>query len=238
MRVPIKAGETDYTLPQNVEWANRKIDRMIIVAPQNACTDPVDGVTPVMTLSDISDCYITLYDKDNREIMHDVLYENILHLNNNPLRVDAQLNLSLCRITFTTPPAADATLLLYVLYETKREEYADVPKRSTTVLFPLAANQEISFKDIINFTIHAIPETVKGVIVWEGNSWLTLRDHALTYQMVNIHTELCRPDMNGGTAYDSQAALFLLDNLDIDFDYSRIREASGQNTTQKITFLY
>lgn len=239
VRIPVKAGEADYTLPQNVEWADRKIDRMVICAPAVSCTDPVDGVTPVMTLSDVADCYITLYDKENREIMHDVLYENILHLNNNPIRVDAQLNLSLCRITFTTPPAADGTLLLYVFYDTKKEDYAEMPKRTTTVAFPLSANQELSFKDIINFTIHAIPDTVKGVIVWSAApAWLTLRDHDLTYQMVNIHTEMMRPDMNGGTAYDSQAALFLLDDLDIDFDYSRIREAAGNSITVKMTFLY
>lgn len=241
VRVPIKAGQTDYNIPQNVVWANKKIDRLVVCAPATACVDPVDGVTPVMTLSDLTDCYITLYDDKNRELMHDVSYENILHLNNHALRVDAQLNLSLCRITFTTPPAADGTLLLYAFYETNTDAYTDIPSRSITVEFPLDADEEISFRRIIDYAIHAIPETVKGVMVWSAvqqPTWITLRDHDLTYQMDNIHSELMRPDMNGGTAYDSQAALFLLDNLDIDFDYSRVRNATGTPQTQHITFLY
>lgn len=241
VRVPIKAGQTDYSLSQNVVWANKKIDRLIICAPDTACTDPIDGTTAVITRSDLADCYITLYDVGNRELMHDVSYENILHLNNHVLRVDAQLNLSLCRITFTTAPANDGVLLLYAFYENSTDAYTDIPRRSITCTFPLAANQEISFRDIIDYTIHGIPENVKGVIMWDAvlqPAWLTLRDHDLTYQMDNIHGELCRPDMDGGTAYDSQAALFLLDNLDIDFDYSRIRNATSNAQIQHITFLY
>lgn len=241
VRVPIVAGQTEYSLPQNVVWADRAIDRLIICAPNTACVDPVDGTTAVITRNDLADCYITLYNKENQEIMHDVSFENILHLNNHALRVDAQLNLSLCRITFTTAPVADGVLLLYAFYDSKKEEYIDMPKRSITCTFPLAADQEISFREIIDYTIHAIPETVKGVIMWDAvlqPAWITLRDHDLTYQMDNIHSELCRPDMNGGTAYDSQAALFLVDDLDIDFDYSRIRNATSNAQTQHITFLY
>lgn len=241
LRLPIKAGETEYYLPQNVEWAKRKIDRLIICAPANACTDPIDGTTPVMTAGDLSDCYLNLYNADNRELMHDVSFEQVLHVNNNGLRIDDKLNLSLCRIYFTQAPAADATLLLYVYYQTRTEEYYDLPQRSMTVTFPLAANEEISFRSLINFAIHALPNTVKGMICWDAvnnPAWITLRDHDLTYQMSNIHSELARPDMNAGSAADSQAALFLLNDLDIDFDYSHIREAAGQASTQKITFLY
>ena len=241
LRLPIKAGESEYYLPQNVEWANRKIDRLVICAPVNACTDPMDGTTPVMTASDLADCYLNLYNAENRELMHDVSYEQVLHANNQGLRIDDKLNLSQCRIYFTQAPAQDATLLIYVFFQTRTEDYFDLPQRSTTVVFPLAANEEISFRSLINFTIHALPSTVKGMICWTGVDhpvWVTLRDHDLTYQMSNIHSELARPDMNAGSAADSQAALFLLNDLDIDFDYSHIREAAGQASTQKITFLY
>lgn len=241
LRLPIKAGESEYYLPQNVEWAQRKIDRLVICAPANACTDPMDGTTPVMTASDLADCYLNLYNAENRELMHDVSYEQVLHANNNGLRIDDKLNLSQCRIYFTQAPAADATLLIYVYYQTRTEEYFDLPQRSMTVAFPLAANEEISFRKLIDYSIHALPSTVKGMICWDATNnpaWITLRDHDLTYQMSNIHSELARPDMNAGSAADSQAALFLLNDLDIDFDYSRIREAAGQASTQKITFLY
>ena len=241
VRIPIKTGIQDYYLPQNVEWADRKIEKMIVCAPVKACTDPIDGVTPVVTLSEIENLYFSLSDSDNREIMHDVAADNLSHRNNNPLRIDAQLNLSLCHMYFTSAPAADATLLLYVFYQTRREDDAELPLRTMSVAVPLTANQELSFRDIINFTIHEIPDTVKGVIFWDSETapaYVTLRDHDLTYQMTDIHSEMMRPDMGATDAFNTQAALFLLNNLDIDFDYSRIREAAGQASTQRITFLY
>ena len=241
VRVPIKAGETEYYLPQNVDWVDKKIDKLLIVAPQTACVDPMDGTTPVMTASDLADCYITLNDGDNREIMHDVLFEQILHNNNHVIPVDAVLNLSLCKINFTTAPVADATLLLYAFYGTREEEYYELPKKSVTAEFELQPDQEMTLQEVINTYVHALPNTIKGIICWNAVSdpvWLSLRDYALTYQMANVHSELCRPDMNNGAAYDSQAQLFFVNDLDIDFDYSHIREAAGQVSKQKITFLF
>ena len=240
VRVPIKAGTDEYYLPQNVDWAKQKIDKMVLCAPVAACTDPIDGVTPVATAADIADMYINLYDANNREIMHDVSVENIVHVNNNVLRVDAALNLSLCRLYFTTSPAQDMTLLLYVYYQTRTEEYYELPNKSVTAIFDLAANEEKSLREIINTYVHALPEKIQGIIVWTYNEpiWITLRDYAYTYQMANIHSELARPDMGASDAWDTQAALFLVNDLDIDFEYSHVREAAGQATTQKITFLY
>lgn len=240
VRVPIKAGTDEYYLPQNVDWAHERIDKMVLCAPAQACTDPIDGVTPVMTAGDIADCYINLYDADNREVMHDVSWEQIAHVNNNVLRVDAALNLSLCRIYFTTPPAQDCTLLLYVYYKTRTEDYCELPERSVTAVFDLDANEEKSLQAIINTYVHALPAKIQGIIVWTYADpiWITLRDYAYTYQMANIHSELCRPDMTAAQAQDTQAALFLVNDLDIDFEYSHVREAAGQQTTQKITFLY
>ena len=241
VRVPIVAGVTDYTLPQNVEWADRKIDRLVIVAPDSATLDPVDGQTPVLDYNTLQDMYVTLYDQNNNELMHDVSYEQLSHRNNNALPVNSKLNLSLCRISFTKAPVADRTLLIYVFYGTYTEDYYDMPRRQVTVSFPLAANEEISFRDMIDYTIHGLPTTVKGIIVWDpvdSPVWLTLRDHDLTYQMANVHSELCRPDGNQGASYDNQCALFLLNDLDIDFDYSRVRNALSSDILQKITILY
>lgn len=243
VRIPIKAGVSEYAFPQNVEWANERVDKMVIVAPQIVCLDPVDGVTPVMDASTIGDMFVRLYDAQNHEVMYDASYEQVLHRNNHPLNVNAQLNLSLCRVHFTQAPVQDYTLLIYVYYGTRTEEYFDLPKRSITTEFELAANEQLSLQQIINTYVHALPNTIKGIICWNAETdpaWLTLRDYKLTYQMVNVHSELCRSDMNAGTnqAADCQAALFLLNDLDIDFDYSHIREAAGQTSKQKITFLY
>jgi hypothetical protein len=240
VRVPIKAGVDEYYLPQNVDWANRKIDRMIICAPQTACTDPIDGVTPVLGATDIQDLYISLYDVNNHEIMHDVAWEQISHRNNNTLRVDAQLNLSQCRLYFTTAPAADATLLIYVYYGTRTEDYYDLPKKSVTARFDLDADQEMTFQEVINTYVHALPATLKGIICWDAYNtplFITLRDYTYTYQMANVCSELMRPDLNAG-ATGSQAALFFLNDLDIDFDYSHVRNAQNQAVSVMITFLY
>lgn len=243
VRVPIKAGQDEYYLPQNVEWASRKIDRMVICAPVRACTDPMDGTTAVLNKSDLINCYINLYDENNREIMHDVSVEQILSCNNHPLRVDAKLNLSLCRLYFTEAPEEDGTLLIYVYYQTRTEDNFDVPSRSVTAKFVLEANEEISFRTIIDLYVHALPDRVKWIICWAGQeypAWITLRDHQLTYQMANIHSELCLPWIANQSVRptDMQVAPFYLNDLDVDFDNSYIREAAGDGSKQLITFLY
>lgn len=242
VRLAIKQGVTEYYLPQNVDWAGKHIDDMIIVMPQLPCVDPMDGVTPVLSVSAATDIYITLYDKDNRELMHNVSYENLVHVNNNILGVDAVLNLSLCKLSLMTAPEDDYTLLIYVTYGSREEDITDVPRRSVTAEFGLAANEEISLRQVIHDYVHALPTTIKGIICWnapQNPAWITLRDKELTYQMSNILTELCRPQSNQSrAAYDTQAALFLTDSLDVDFDNSYIREAAGQQSTQQITFLY
>ena len=194
-----------------------------------------------MTASDLADCFVSLYSEDNTELMHDVSFEQLLYSNNHPLYINARLNLSQCKISFTTPPASDATLLLYVFYGTRTEEYYELPRRSVTTEFPLAANEEMTLQDVINTYVHALPGKICGVMCWDAENnpaYLTLRDYTLTYVMANIHTAMARPDMNGGAADASQAALFLLNDLDIDFDYSHIRNATATPNTQKITFLY
>ena len=241
VRVPIKAGVDEYYLPQNVEWAGKKIDKMIVCAPENACTDPMDGQTPVMSAGVLKDCYINLYDKNNRELMHDVSFRQFSHRNNNPLTVDAVLNLSLCRIYFTTAPEEDYTLLLYVFYDTRTEDYFDVPQKSITVTFPLLANQRITLREIINDYVHALPGRIQGVIFWNPETYpafLTLRDKDLTYQMSDIHSEMMRSDKSEDSAQYIQKNPFWLNDLDIDFDYSYIREASGEDGVQKIIFFY
>ena len=116
VRMPIKAGTDEYYFPQNVDWAGRKVEKILICTPTNPCTDPVDGITPVMTASDIEDCYFSLYNKNNVQIMHDVSYQQIAHTNNHPIYVNDVLNLSQCSIRFTNVPKSNFTLLLYVFY--------------------------------------------------------------------------------------------------------------------------
>ena len=147
--------------------------------------------------------------------------------------IDSKLDLSLCNLYFTTAPAADYTLLLYVYHDTKVVD-RELPENSLTLEFELQANQDINLQDIITTYIHALPAKVKGLIVWSSSApaYITLRDYKLTYVLQNLHSEIARPNMNGGSAPDTQVTPMLFDNIDIDFQYSHIREASGNASTQ------
>lgn len=244
VRIPIKAGVSEYYFPQNVDWANERIDRIAICMPENTdYLDPVDGVTPIYDAMKSYDAYISLYNKDEKELMHEVYFDNLLSCNNHPVVVDDVLNLSLCRINFTQTPAADATLLVYVYWGSRVEEDYDMPTNSVTAVFPLAANAQITFQELINQYIHALPGRVKGITVWDAENtpiYMTLRDHKLTYMLQSLCAELARPaDYFYDTyAYAMQEHPLLLDNLDIDFDYSRIRNASANDIDVKLTFYF
>lgn len=243
LRIPIKAGIQEYYFPQNVDWADNKIDRIAVCIPQVACLDPMDGITPILSLSDMAnkDVFFNIYSADQRELLHAVSFEQLLHTNNHPLYLDAKLNLSLCNFYFKTAPAADCTMLIYVFHDTDHKQNYCMPDNSVTLEFPLEADQEINLQQLITTYIHALPAKVKGVMFWDAANnpaYITLRDYELTYILQNIHSEMARPPMNGATAPDTQADTLLFDNIDIDFQYSHIRNAESKANTQKITFLY
>lgn len=243
VRIPIKAGVSEYYLPQNVDWANEHIDRLAICMPENRdYLDPVDGTTAVYDMAYSRDAYVSLYNKEEKELMHEVYFDNLLSCNNHPVVVDDVLNLSLCRINFTQTPAADATLLIYVYWGSRVEEDYDMPNNSVTAVFPLAANAQITFQELINQYIHALPGRVKGITVWYAEDtpiYITLRDHKLTYILQSLCAELAKPaDYQGGGLGMIQEYPLLLDNLDIDFDYSRIRNASANDIDVKLTFYF
>lgn len=241
VRIAVKQGVSEYYLPQNVDWAGRKIERLAVVIPQTPCVDPYDGTTPVMDTSLYKDLFFNIYSADQKELLYAVSAEQLMHTQNNPLYLNSALDLSLCRLYFTSVPTADCTLLLYVYYGSKTIDTTDMPERSITVDFELQAGEEINFQKIIATYVHALPAKVRGILVWSAVSspaYITLRDYKQTYVLNNLHSELARPNMNGGTAFDTQAAPMLLDNLDINFQYSHIRNCGSSAAVQRITILY
>ena len=109
----------------------------------------------------------------------------------------------------------------------------------STERFPLAANAQITFQEIINTYIHALPAKVRAISCWDAEqnpAYMTLRDHQLTYILRDVHTELCRPQMVGESAEKTQVHPFYVDNIDIDFDYSFIRNATSSGNIQTLTF--
>lgn len=241
VRIPVKAGVSEYYFPQNVDWATCKVDRIAACIPATACVDPMDGTTAVLDRSASADLFFEIYTANQREILHAVSVEQLLHTNNNPICLNSELDLSLCKVYFTTPPTQDYTLLLYVYHDNKEVESYDVPERSVTIDFELSAYQEINFQEIITTYIHALPATVKGIMFWNAKTdpaYFTLRNYKQTYVLQNLHSELARANMQGVSADDTQTNPMYFDCIDIDFQYSHIRECAGQTSKQRITILY
>ena len=241
VRIPVKAGVSEYYFPQNVDWAACKVDRIIACIPATACVDPMDGITPVLDQSAAADLFFEIYAANQREILHAVSVEQLVHLNNNPVSINSELDLGLCKVYFTQEPAQDYTLLLYVYHENKEVESYDVPERSVTVDFELQPYEEINFQRIITTYIHALPASVKGIMFWNAKTdpvYFTLRNYKQTYVLQNLHSELARTNMQGASADDTQLNPMYFDSIDIDFQYSHIRECAGQVSKQRITILY
>ena len=242
VQIKIAAGVDEFAFPKNVDWATKKIDKILLCAPKNACVSPIDGISNVLTLSDVSDLYFDLYDSADHEITYEAHYTNFLYTNNHPLRVDAVLNTQLSKLRFTTPPANDGVLLLYIYWgsEIKKDEDYEAPHRSKTIEVTLAAHEKKTFAELANF-IHADGKAVRGIQFWGAENapaYITLRDYSLDHVFNNLHCVLAKPDMAGQYADDSTLFPMRFSPVDIDMDYSFIRNATASANTQIITFEY
>ena len=242
LQINVKSGVDEYYLAKNVDWQSRKIDKIVLFAPvTSGMVSPIDGVTPVFTQSDMDSLYIDLYGIDEHTICNGMSVRAISHTNNHPYMIGQQLQFNLSRLYFTQTPGNAGCILLYVFYDTKEEYDYEQPQKSITIQFSLQADEEISFTRLINTYIHAPAQKVKGISFWDADSnpaYVTLRDHQNSYVIHNLATPLMRPQMVGATAEDTQIAPMLLDNIDIDFDNSFIRNATGSANVQTMTIKY
>lgn len=237
VQINVKAGVQEYYLPKNVDWADCVIDKILVYdaydGGNGSEVSPIDGTTRVIQLSNIEDMYFDLYNNEEVEIAHNLNATAILHSNNNPVEIKSKLSLNLSRIFLSTPIDQDGCLLLYVFYGAKEVETDDRPQRSVTVQFSLSGGEQITLSSVIDTYIHSQDYKVKGIDVWKGLGYLTLRDYNNHCPILNLlHTRLCRPLM--GTEYtvgeatpeercmDVQMNPLYLDNVDIDFDNSFI----------------
>lgn len=241
VQIPVQQGITEYQFPKNVDWAGEKIDQILLAAPINACLSPIDGQTNVLTRSQIKDLYFDLYTGEDTELSQSLYFENILHTANYPIEIHNVLSLSLSTIKFTSEPTQDGVLLLYVFWGGRVDECFEVPRRSVTIDFPLQADEKLSFRHIINTYMHADYQKVRGISVWDAENnpcYLTLRDYKQSYIIKSVYGGIARPQMEGATAEASQVHPLYLDSVDIDFDYSFIRNATSTANNQKITIYY
>lgn len=237
VQIPIEQGVTDYFMPSNVAWSNKKVDKLVFIGSGAGTTmvSPMDGVTPVFTA--LNTIYLSIYSADNTELMHDLLLTNLDAEANHPVAINSVLNLQVCRIHINTTPTAAAVLLCYVFYDSVQSDNYELPKKSVTANFTLSAGEKRTFREIINTYIHALPAKVKCITSWgtPGGFYLTARDHKLDKVFNSISDILLRPQ----TAAQAQVCPFFVDDLDIDFDYSFVQSADSTKDTDIIlTFNY
>ena len=241
VQVDVEAGAEELQFPKNVDWASRKIDKLILAAPTASCLSPIDGQTDVYTRSDIADLFLDLYKADESELAHYVSFENFLHTNNHPVRIDSALSLNLSRMIFTTPAPKAGCLLFYVFYDTKEKIDYTPSQKNVTITLPMVANEKISFRDIVDTYVHIVGQKVRGLQIWDTDNnpvYLTLRDYQYTYVINSLYSGLARPQMAGATCEETQIAPLLLDSIDIDFDNSFVQNATAGAITLTMTIEY
>lgn len=260
VQINIKAGVTEYFLPANVDWVDKKIDKLLVYGsnPETGEVSPIDGITYIMGRDSVGSAYFDLYDENNVQIGYSISAKNIMHTCNYPFEVNSKLSLQTSKIVFTEEPTGDACVLLYVFWDTKIVDDDNVPERSVTVNFTIKNREELSLSKIIDTYIHSQSKKVKGINVWGGyGAWnflfITLRDYNYKTVIKMLPAGLCRPPMGVSSmfadtnssekAQSVQVDSMYLDCADIDFDNSFVYYATdtdivgvGANIT--ITFLY
>ena len=241
LQINVKQGVDEYYLAKNVDWQRRKIDRIVLYVPQAAgLLSPIDRQA-ILDRSAIDNLYLDLYGIDEHTICNGMSYTDILYTNNHPFKIDQELQFNLSRLYFTQTPVTSGALLMYIFYEGATQYDYEMPARSITIEFPMAADERITFTQLINTYLHAPGENVKGIAFWHtdtNQAFVTLRDHQNTYVIDRLATELCRPLMVGTDAEATQIHPMLLNDIDIDFDYSNILNGTAGAITVTMTIYY
>lgn len=257
VQINIKAGVSEYFFPQNVDWADKKIDKLIVYGsnPETGELSPIDGITPIYDREELGNIYFDLYAEDNTQIAYSMSAVDILHTNNHPLEINSKISLQTSKMVFSKEPVGSGCVLVYVFWDTKTVETDDIPNRSVTAQFNLRAGEEIQLSKVIDTYIHAQTKKVKGIYLWGGYGYwnflfMTLRDYNYRTIVKLLPGGFCRPPMGvdpvkefdviSEQAQSVQVAPFYLDNADVDFDNSVVYNASeGEQESQiTITFLY
>lgn len=258
VQIDVKAGVSEYFLPQNVDWADKKVDKLVVYGsvPESAERSPIDGINYVYDIEQVKKIYFDLYNANGEPIAHSISAVNMLHTNNNPLELNSQLSLQLSRMVFSTPPQDNGCVLLYVFWNSKELETEDLPNQSVTVQFDVPANTEVTLSKVIDTYIHSQSKNLKGMFVWGayteiGGLFITLRDYNYRTITKLLPTRLCRPPMGVDESYPTiglaykaesvQVHSMLFDCADVDFDNSVIYnsyDSSSVGSNVTITFLY
>lgn len=260
VQIDVKAGVSEYFFPGNVDWAGKKIDKMLIYGsnPELGEVSPIDGITPILDREQVGTIYMDLYDENNMQIGYSISAKNLLHTCNHPFEVNSQIGLQTSKLVFSEEPTDDGCLLIYVFWDTKMVDGDDIPTKSVTSQFTIPFGVDFPISKIIDSYIHTQGKKLKGINVWGGYgawnySFITLRDYNYRTVIKSLPVGMCRPLMGvdpvveqasdfSEKAQSIQVDSMYLDCADIDFDNSFIYAISdsptGGQSTITITFLY
>lgn len=257
VQINVKTGVSEYFFPSNVDWADKKIDKMLVYGsnPESGELSPIDGITPIMDREQLDNVYLDLYDANNVQIAYSLSAMDIMHTCNYPFEINNKLGLQTSKIVFSEEPDSDSCILIYVFWDTKTVDVDSTPERSVTVQFPIKGGEELPLSQVIDTYIHSQSKKLKGIYVWGGYGFwqylfITLRDYNYKTVVKLLPAGMCRPPMGvdpiadnasdfSAKAQSVQVAPMYLDCADIDFDNSFVYyAASYDNTDITITFLY
>lgn len=247
VQINIKQEVDEYYFPKNVNWRNKKVDKIAIAfAPEGVnIISPIDGQTQLIHRN--LNAYIDLYAADDTQITRNLSVSEVINLNNNILPINQILSLNLSRLYFTKTPTEDCCALLYVYYDGKEVEDVEPSQKSITVSVPLTANGKMSLQDIVDNYIYMQPAKIKGIYMWNWESspaYLTLRYADGIHVLNSILSSLCRPPMyqgNNGVGIKAETVQLhplLFNNINIDMLNSFVQNAQNEAETVEITFLY
>lgn len=239
VQINVKQGIDEYYFPKNVNWRDRKIDKVLLALSDRELLSPIDGITPVFMRSQISNLYFDFFAADDHQIARNLYYEDILSDNNHPVMLGEVLSLNLSRLYFTKAPETNGCLLLYIFYGSKMVEDS-LSTQSITVSVDLPANGKMSLQEIVDNYIHIQPKRVKGIIVWNQSepSYLTLRNQSNDRVFNNVLSLLFRPPVAENSDDYPQAFPARVDDIDIDMLNSYVQNATKWEARQMITFNY
>lgn len=258
VQINVKKGISEYFFPTNVDWANQKIDKMVVYGSYigEGEFSPIDGDTPILSCDRLKELYFDLYNSDNTQIAHSLSGVNMLYTNNFPIEINSKISLSTSKMVFYREPEEDGCFLIYIFWGTKTAESSDIPKNSVTVSFTMGVGEELALSKVIDTYIHSQSKKLRGIYFWDRSSiaravFLTLRDYNYKTIVRLLPGAFCRPPMglsplNEDLSFHEKAQTIqvtpmFIDSADIDFDNSFIYYSSdGEFNDEEIviTFLY
>lgn len=259
VQINVKAGVKEYFFPQNVDWADKKIDKLVIYGSEffsPELVSPIDGITPLISNELLSSTYLDIYDANGVQIGYNVSAKNIKHTCNHPIELNSVLSLQMSKIVFPKTPEVDCCMLVYVFWGTTIKETDDLPNHNVTVGFPVGYGEEVTLASVIDTYIHSQSKKIKGMYMWSVPNrtiFFTLRDYNYRTIVKLLPGEMCRPPMGVPDWAESESVVvqsqlvqvdpMYLDCADVDFENSFVFNSDFRVNPTKpvyitITFLY